>query len=179
MLARLNLIVGLILTCGPPLSAQPQPADEYRLKAAFVHRFTQFVEWPASALAGRSSFQFCVVRPNPFGAALQETVAGEVVDGLRLEVRDIDRPAQLDGCQVLFVPNHVRAAEPLLEEAARRNVLTVGESPGFLDEGGIITLRVVDRRLRFEVDTDAAARAGLRVSSQLLRLALAVRGVEP
>ena len=55
-------------------------------------------------------------------------------------------------------------------------VLTIGESPDFLREGGIINLLLVGRRVRFEVNPDAAARAGLRLSSQLLQLAVAVRG---
>jgi hypothetical protein len=54
--------------------------------------------------------------------------------------------------------------------------LTVGDERGFVDEGGMIALRVVDGRVRFDVNVTAARRAGLRLSSQLLQLAMSVRG---
>ncbi len=51
-------------------------------------------------------------------------------------------------------------------------LLTVGETPGFLEHGGIINLVEVQGRIRFEINQEAAKRAGLTVSSRLLRLAM-------
>jgi hypothetical protein len=64
----------------------------------------------------------------------------------------------------------------LLQTAASRPVLTVSDDPHFLDQGGIVQLRVVQGRLRFDIDAGAAKRVGLQISSQLLRLAVSVRG---
>jgi hypothetical protein len=55
-------------------------------------------------------------------------------------------------------------------------ILTVGDDSRFLDEGGDIQLKIVAGRVRFEVNAAAASRVGLKISSQLLQLALAVRG---
>jgi hypothetical protein len=159
-----------------PSFSQQAGSDEYRLKAAFLFRFPQFVEWPAAALDGRNAVEICVSRPNPFGRALDDLVAGETLNGRPLVVREIAGPAVLDGCQVLFVPAAASTSTRLLQAAAARPLLTVGESPQFLDQGGIINLRILERRVRFEVNADAAQRAGLRLSPQLLRLAIAVRG---
>ncbi len=65
----------------------------------------------------------------------------------------------------------------MLDAVGDQPVLTVGESSRFLDDGGVISLQVIDRRVRFEVSATAAERIGLRLSSQLLRLAVRVRGV--
>ena len=64
----------------------------------------------------------------------------------------------------------------LLRAARDRPILTVGEDDRFLHEGGIIAFRVVDRRVRFDVDLAHARRAGLRLDVQLLRLARQVHG---
>jgi hypothetical protein len=169
--------VGVVVACGGPVWTQGPAGEEYRLKAAFVFRFPQFVDWPASALAGRDALQICVYRPNPFGVALQELTAGETVNGRLLETRDVSQSDGLDGCHVLFIP---AAADPELPEVltrtARHPVLTVGETPRFLEQGGIINLRIVENRLRFEVNAQAATSSGLRLSSQLLRLAIGIRG---
>jgi hypothetical protein len=50
-------------------------------------------------------------------------------------------------------------------------VLTVGESPDFLRQGGIINFVLEDGKVRFEINQDAATQADLRISSRLLRLA--------
>lgn len=153
------------------------PSEEYRLKAAFVYRFPQFVEWPAPALAGQGALTICVLRPNPFGTLLRELVAGETLNGRPLAIREPERPGDIKGCHVVFVPGSANAtARAALEAVGNHPILTVGESSSFLDQGGVISLQVMDRRVRFEVSAAAAERLGLRLSSQLLRLAVRVRG---
>jgi hypothetical protein len=179
MLARLGLSGLLAIAMLPAaLSSQGrQPSEEYRLKAAFVYRFPQFVEWPAPALDGHESLTICVLRPNPFGSLLGELIAGETLNGRSLTIREIDRASAITGCHVVFVPGEQpAAAKAVLTAAGQHPILTVGESPRFLDDGGVINLRVVDRRVRFEISATAAERAGLRLSSQLLQLAIRVTG---
>jgi hypothetical protein len=163
------------------LSTQPAAAQhsgpEYALKAAFVSKFPHFAEWPESALANRNTIDVCVAKPNPFGEALSELIAGEHLGERALNVRYIDGPALLPGCHVLFIPSRPSIdRKVLLSRAAALPILTVGDYASFLDEGGIVKLLMVDGRVRFEVNVATAGRVGLRLSSQLLQLALNVRG---
>ena len=158
-----------------PVGRAQDVSEEYRLKAAFVFRFAQFVDWPAAALDGRPSVEYCVWSPNPFGPVLQELLVGEKLAGRPLGVREVSTPTQISTCHVLFL----RGDAPVPSVIARigqQPILTVGESPRFLDEGGIIQLIRADSRIRFNVNLAAARQAGLRLSSHLLRLAAAVRG---
>lgn len=138
----------------------------------------QFVEWPAAALDGRQTVDVCVAAPNPFGADLEELVAGETLGDRKVLVRHLDGDEDLPGCHVLVVSGPAGARHALLQRVAARPILTVGDDPRFLDAGGIVRLRLVDGRMRFDVNAHAARRAGLRISSQLLQLALTVRGAE-
>lgn len=181
--SRTTVHVAFLVTAATVLgttsfSAQNKaPSEEYRLKAAFVYRLPQFVEWPAPALDGHESITICVLRPNPFGAVLRELIAGETLNSRPLAIRDINSPSAITGCHVVFVPGPRNpAGKAVLHAIGDHPVLTVGESPGFLDDGGVIRLQVIDRRVRFEVNATAAERVGLRLSSQLLRLAVRVRG---
>jgi len=154
--------------------------SEYRLKAAFVSKFPEFVEWPDAALQGRKTIDLCVAGSNPFGSALAELVGGVTVRGRELVTRDLDDPRAIETCQLLFIPAlSASVRKELLVRASTLPVLTVGDYPGFLDEGGIVNLRLVEGRVRFEINLDAANRTGVRLSSQLLRLALNVRGGPP
>jgi len=161
-----------------PSSAQDAGAvDESRLKAAFVFRFPQFVEWPEQALADRPTLDICVTRPNPFGTILDELVAGETLNGRPLIVRQVGARESLARCAVLYIGGDDAVAGAHLERVGTQPVLTIGDASTFLDRGGMIRLLMVDRRVRFEIDAAAADRAGLRLSSQLMRLAIAVYGV--
>ena len=164
---RRRLLLSLALVIAATTVVRPQDTSlEYRVKAAYLYNFVKFVEWPASAAAG--PLTICVTGRNPFGPALADTVRGESVDGRPLAVRAVTEPdAQ---CQVLFVPRDTAAAAAL--QAARgMPVLTVGEAPGFLSQGGVINFVIEGGKVRFDINQDAAMRAELKISSRLLRLA--------
>jgi hypothetical protein len=147
--------------------------------AAFVTRFPQFVEWPTAALEGRTTVDICVSEPDPFGTVLDELIEGESLLGRSFVARRVDGADGVEGCHLLYISARSNAADELLEAAENEPVLTIGEGPGFLNRGGMIGLRVLDRRVRFEVNADRASAAGLTISSQLLGLALTVRGASP
>lgn len=136
---------------------------EYRVKAAYLFNFTRFVEWPEAA----TPLTICVAGRNPFGNVLADTLHDEQVNGREMQARVV---RQIAGCDVLFVPRGV-AHRQYLREARDRAVLTVGESPQFLRDGGIINFVIDEGKVRFEIDRDAATRARLTISSRLLRLA--------
>lgn len=164
------------LYCFPAATqAQPLP-NEYQLKAAFLYQFPQFVEWPSAAWRGSTVVQICILRPNPFRGELDALLRGESLNGRPFSVREIAGPDALTGCHLLFVGRNAPGRDAVLKAAQGAPVLTVGEDERFLDHGGIIALRIVERRVRFDVNAWAAHQSGLRVSSQLLSLALTVRG---
>ena len=151
--------------------------DELRLKAAFVFRFSQFVAWPSDSSDGRDAFGICVEPRSPILPELRDLATDESIDGRPLVIREITAQSSIRRCNVLFLTSNSRANRELLTRASAMPILTVGDAPGFLDAGGVIQLRTVERRVRFDVDVRAAEKVGLSFSSQLLRLASSVRGV--
>lgn len=141
---------------------------EYRVKAAYLFNFTKFVDWPSEAFASGSPFTICVAEVSPFGSALATTLAGETVVGRMLAFRVVGNDAS--SCHILFVPRGV-SPTPYVRSIRTEPVLTVGESPNFLKQGGMINFVLEDGRVRFEINQEAAARSQLKISSRLLRLA--------
>jgi hypothetical protein len=159
---RLGLL--LLLAALAPLPAQEVPL-EYRVKAAFLYNFARFVEWPAAMASG--PLTLCLASHNPFGDALDDTLSGERIGGREVVARVITGPTS--ACHLLFVPQDVSAAPYLRDRQAP--TLTVGESDGFIANGGMVNFVREGTNVRFEIDATAAERAGLRISSRLLRLA--------
>ena len=165
-----------LLAAAAPASAQGR-IEADRVIAAFLLRFPQFVEWPEDALDGRDDFEICVAEPDPFASHLEDMIAGQQLEGRQISSRRVSSPRGIARCHVLYMSSVTGRAAALLEAATGQPVLTVGESSDFLDRGGVINL-LVGPRIRFEVNAEAADRAGLTLSSQLLNLAVSVRGTQ-
>ena len=157
-------ILTVLLALAVPLSAQEVPL-EYRVKAAFLYNFARFVEWPATMAAG--PLTLCVAGRNPFGDALEATLGGARIRGRAVTSRVITEPDS--SCHIVFVPEGTGAAAYLRNRQAP--TLTVGESDDFIAMGGIVNFIREGGNVRFEIDAMAADRAGLRISSRMLRLA--------
>jgi hypothetical protein len=147
---------------------------EYSVKAAFLFNFTKFIEWPPDAFAQSDApLSICIFGADPFGKAVDETVAGEIVKGRRVIVQRINRAPAPKSCQVVFAGAPQKGDHNILPELGR-GVLTVGEGETFLSAGGMIAFVIENRRVRFEINQASAANAGLKLSSQLLKVAKSV-----
>src|SRR5207253_7847142 len=139
--------------------------QEYQVKAAFLFNFTKFVEWPAQTFKNASDpMSICVLGPNPFGKSLDEAVEGKTIDGRKYAVRQIAELEQAAGCQILFLEARQKKLSP---DVAWIGVLTVGESAGFAAGGGVIGFKLVEGRVRLEINVAAAEMGYLCISFKL------------
>ena len=147
--------------------------EQYRVKAAFLYNFTRFVEWPSGVFdSSDSPIGICVLGQNFFSHVLRDTVRGKTVNGRMLIVNVTPDAQSATHCQILFVGASERKRfGAILGELQTSRVLTVGESDGFIEEGGIINLRLDNGAIRIQININAAQQAGVRVSSKLLSLA--------
>jgi hypothetical protein len=150
-----------------------QTVDEYQVKAAFLYNFARFVEWPALTFkTEKDPLRICVLGQNPFGNALAEAVGGKAVLGRAFVLSDIADTKQVSECQILFIGSSERKRlRSIFAELRTTGILTVGETEGFASQGGIVNFKLDDGRVRLEINTDAAARANLRISAKVLSLA--------
>jgi hypothetical protein len=150
---------------------------EYPLKLAFLYNFTKFVEWPAGSYSDPgASLAICIVGDDPFSPDLEGELRTRKVEGHPVEVKTLKSTDILGACHMVFVPAaEERQAVRIVSNLKGSNTLTVGESVGFASLGGIINLTVEENKLHFEVNTVAAERAGLKLSSKLLSMAKIVK----
>jgi hypothetical protein len=146
---------------------------EYYLKAAFLLHFMTFTTWPDHVL-GDDSIEVGILGEDPFGDALK-TIEGKIVQGRRIIVKRSRNAKDLKSCAVLFISRSEKMKlREILAELDTRQVLLVSEIKGFAQRWGIINFTTVGNRTRFEINTKAAKRAQLRISSRLLRVAKVV-----
>ena len=169
------LLAASVLLAGPAVASN----DEYRLKAAFLLNFAKLVEWPEStAPAPGAPLVLAVVGSAGVRESIAAGLSGADVAGHPVVVRGIDEPSDVAGCHIVFVSEGEGDATALVAAARGSSALSVGESRDFARLGGVINFFQEDRKLRFEINPDAADRAGLRISSRLLGLARLIDGSE-
>lgn len=144
-----------------------------QLEATFLFKFLQYVDWPAKAFASAESpYVIGMVGNDPLGAALDATIAGEQFKGRRIEAHRYSSVSQAGKCHVLFISSSEAARLPsVLDKLRGRSILTVSDIPDFAQRGGMIGFFDQDRRIRFQINVEAAQEAGLSISSKLLQLA--------
>jgi hypothetical protein len=168
-------LVALLVFSGQTSSAQ-SVSKEYQVKAAFLYNFSQFIEWPASALPGTQPLIIGVLGEDPFGAYLDELVRGERVSNHPLIVRRFHQVAEIRTCHILFISqSEANRLEQILTYLKGRNILTVGDIENFAGRGGMIRFVTENNRIRFGINLAAARDANLTISSKLLRAAEIVR----
>lgn len=152
-------------------AAQSHGSIEDDVKAAYLFNFTKFVEWPSGAFSGTSDpLKVCVAGDEALRHAVERAVTGERVGGRPLKYV-APPPDDAAGCHMLYLGRGATDRASLIATAAKHPILIVGDSPQFLQLGGAIAFVIEERRVRFDIDPAAAARAGLKVSSKLLRVA--------
>ncbi len=152
-----------------PLDARSASAPaEPQVKAAFIYNFAQFVQWPTGAQTP-GAVTVCVLGASAVGNFLS-ALSGRPVGAATLRVRTV--PGSLPACNILVIPDGQADQLPAaLEKSKGGHVLIVGETQGLAGRGAAINLYLEQNRVRFEINVDAANRAVLVISSQLLRLA--------
>jgi hypothetical protein len=169
------MLTGLsLLSMTGALRAADASPSEYKLKAAFIYHFSQFVDWPAKSFAtAKSPFVIGVLGDNPFGADLEQTVHGKSLGEHALLVKEFHTLAEAtNNCQILFISTSEQKRLPeILAGLGTSGILTVGESENFGDAGGMIQFVIEGTKIRFRVNEATTAHAGLKVSAKLLSLA--------
>lgn len=173
----LILLLGGTMIVSPTLQAQHSNPTEYEVKAAYIYNFSRFVEWPAKAAQAQSdSFTICVLGQNPFGSALIATIANETITGKSVVAKQI--PAALDAvnCRVLFISSSEEGQlKEILASLNDASVLTVSDLPRFAERGGMVQFVMEGNKVHFEVNLAPAQRAGLTLSSEVLKVATSVK----
>ncbi len=162
----------LFLLMGTSVSPLVESTEEYNLKAAFIFRFTNYIDWDNRL--GNEDFIIGVVGPSPINSPLNVIAKSQTAKGRKIVIRTFDSPANIDRCHLLFIPQ--RSAFPITEilDKVPKGVLIVTEKPGYALLGSNINFVVLDDKLKFEVNTKSLYSQGLTASSQLLKLAIIV-----
>lgn len=161
------------------LHAQSPKPTEYDVEAAYLLNFGKFIRH-SSTQPPRSSFDICILGPDPMGRPIDDLARNETIDNLPVHIQRLPDVSAAKPCAIVFISaNEGDRLREDLAILAGSDVLTVSDASDFLARGGIIQFVIVANHVRFRINLDAANRSHIVLSSELLRVASSVTGKPP
>lgn len=145
--------------------------SEYEYKAAFIERFTRFVEWPENSNLSDSDhpFKIAVIGENSFGPALVDLFTHAKVKNKEAEITFTNNISDLLDANLVFVSSsEKRRIEEILSAIAGKPILIISDSRGFCEMGTHINMYKDGAYIRYEINPSALEKSGLKVNSLLL-----------
>lgn len=164
-----KLIAILLLA---PLVAAATDIREEQLKAAYLFNFAKYTQWDENAVGkDDKAVMICVLNSEEIAQQLQR-VQHRTIAGKAISIREVSEPQSIAGCTLVYIGARALSAELAVSKWLEQGVLVITE----WDDGGVIEFVRIEDRLRFIVDLTLARKAGLKLSSDLLNLAVSVTG---
>jgi hypothetical protein len=170
-------VPALVVTLFGPVAASAADNSEVetRLKVAFVYNFARFVEWPARA--GSGPVRIAILGHGDLASPLEEVIKGKSANGKAIEATHINAMTEADCCEILLIErSESKHLREIVQAIAEKPVLTVCDGGNCLRDGGMIGFQIVEESVRFQINQEAAEHAGLKISSQLLKVAIPAAG---
>ncbi len=168
-----RLLAAALAFMGPgPLEALDPSGADNGSKTTYLFNFTKFVTWPASKFSAVDApLIIGFIGAPTLQDSIEEANPESQLELRRIVVRRVANEDDIRRCHIIFIDHSQQSRlKGILAEARRHNVLSVGESDNFVPMGGVINFIVVDGRVRFQINVDAARKAGLKLSSRLLQV---------
>ncbi|WP_343732894.1 YfiR family protein [Duganella sp.] len=178
----LLLAVLLLAAAGEAAAGETSVSTvEAQVKAAYIYRFAEHIEWPAEAFAGSSApLTIAVVEADQVAAELNQLRLTRQIKGRAVNVRSLRAGDAVGGAQVLYIGAlDAGRLKRTLEAVSGAGVLAITDGAGTLAAGSAISFVQIDNRIRFDVSVAHAERSGLKISARLLAVAHKIEGDKP
>ena len=144
-------------------------------KAVFIYHFTKYIHWFNDD--STKPFYIVVLGDGEIYQPLREIAKKKEVNQREIVVTQIRQIDSLKDCHILFIPDSEKKIIPEVVNLTRnKNILTVSDTEGLAKKGVAINFVIREDKVRFEINSTALSDLNLRVSSQLLKLAILVKG---
>jgi len=168
---RIAVGIVMLLLGYTPVHAE---ATEYQVKAAMLANFALFVDWPPTAFSTADSpFVACILGSDPFGSWLKHEL-GARVGSHPVEIRYLERAEPAPECHMIFISRSEQLRlKQVLTSLRNKTALIVSDARNISDfcrNGGMIGFVMEGRKVRFDLNANAAAKAGLKIDSKLKRV---------
>jgi YfiR/HmsC-like len=166
-------LIIVLLSCVTGFASGQNRNQEADLKAVFIYNFTYYIEWDSN-IPG-NDFVIGIIGVSPVTASLHEIAKSNKVNNKKIIIRVFDKPDDIESCHILFIPDKLSYSLSSIFEKVDKGMLTISEQEGYASKGTAFNFVLNKNKLKFEANLKALSSAGLKASSQLLKLAIIIQ----
>lgn len=154
--------------------AQASPG-EYQVKSTCLVKFLPFVVWPKGALKSNEPYIVGVLGEDVYGRDLDDAAKGGV-GGRGIVLKRGKTLNDIGNCHVVVISPKLsdKERDAALAQLKQDKTLTVGDAPGFVQNGGMIEMSIINKKISFDINNTVAKQTGLTIHANLLKLAKSV-----
>lgn len=164
------ILLGIVLCVG---IAQAQERPTYEIHAAMLYNFIKYIQWPNEAAGG--DFVVGVIGDDNVFNTLKKWYDGKPKGSKKYVIKNLSSPAEAASCQVVYIgKSKSRDFDDIKTNTDGKSILTITDANGLGQKGSCINFRVIDGRLKFELNQATVNSANLKVSGQLSSMAILI-----
>jgi hypothetical protein len=148
-------------------------SQSYKLHSVFVYSFTRHVIWPEGADQG--DFEIVVLGDTPMYEALLELAQAKKVGDRAIKITKVQNVSEIKSCSILFVPaGKSSLIADVVSKINTQPTLIITEEQGMGARGSDINFIMKEGKLAFELNQAAASKHNLKISNQLVSMAILI-----
>lgn len=146
---------------------QLDPTDTQAIrKASFIFHFAIGNNWPESERSG--DFVIAILGNKNIYEELVDKYATKPIGSQSLKIVNLENAQFEEVPHVLYVDKSMYSELPaIISKTSDQHTLIVGDNPGSLEAGAVISFKVVDSRIRYEINTEAAKSRNITIGSKI------------
>ncbi|MCX8069993.1 MAG: YfiR family protein [Thermodesulfovibrionales bacterium] len=146
--------------------------EERRLEAILIGRLASYVEFPYRPT---KFFIITVIDKNPFGNLLDELYKDKLINGKPVEIRYVSKIEDIGMCDIIFITSEsAKQRQAIIDYAIKYSILTVSNSRGFAESGGIVQINFVNRKPNIKINYSSAQKSGIKIGAPLLSISTVI-----
>ena len=145
----------------------------YKAYSVYVYNFIKYIEWPES----KKDFVIVIIGDSPIQAELKVLAATKKVNGRKIVIRQYSGIDEIQDCDILYISSSKSSLlKSAIEKTKNMATLLIAEREGLAKRGaGINFVTLEDYTLKFELNRKVIEGHNLKISNQLVSLALVVK----
>jgi len=168
MIVRMLIVMLIGITT---VSAQQRPTHE--IHAAMLYNFIKYVQWPDEGSGGE--FVVGVIGEDDVFNTLKQWYDGKPKGSKKYVIKKLSSSLEASTCQVVYVgKTRSREFENVKNSVTGKSILTITDGNGLAEKGSCINFKIVDGKLRFELNQGVVTGSNLKVSGQLSSMAILI-----
>jgi hypothetical protein len=166
---KVVVVLALLVSISSLVHAQERPTHE--IHAAMLFNFVKYVQWPDEGTAGE--FVVGVIGDENVFSTLQKWYDGKPKGSKKYVIKKLSSADEAATCQVVYIgKSKNREFDAVKTSTTGKSILTVTDGNGLGQKGSCINFKVIDGKLKFELNQATVNASNLKVSSQLSSMAI-------